>query len=171
MSITVRGEDAICLLDILSEHTTICIEGHTCSGKTKAGKKIAETFGAKFFDTDDYIIKAPNPTVEEYEGMIDINKLSKELHEEKGKKVIVGICLRNILRLAEPAEDSIFVYIKCISRTSFQWIEENILDDLREGNIDITKIPEPHASDYRYILERSPQNEADIIFERLEENI
>ena len=47
----------------------------------------------------------------------------------------------------------------------------NTLDDLREGNIDIDNIPEPHASDYRYILEKSPQNKADIIFERLEENI
>lgn len=171
MSITVRGEDATCLLDILSEHTTICIEGHTCSGKTAAGKKIAETFGAKFFDTDDYIIKVQNPTIEEYEGLININKLSKELNEEKGKKVIVGICLRNILRLAGLDEESIFIYIKCISRTTFQWIEKNTLDDLREGNIDINSIPEPHASDYRYILERSPQNKANIIFERLEENI
>ncbi|WOR23496.1 hypothetical protein R2X23_14830 [Citrobacter braakii] len=103
--------------------------------------------------------------------MIDINKPSKELNEEEGKKVIVGICLRNILRLAESDEKSIFVYIKCILITSFQWIEKNTLDDLREGNIDIDRIPEPHASDYRYILERSPQNKADIIFERLEENI
>ena len=43
--------------------------------------------------------------------MIDINKPSKELNEEEGKKVIVGICLRNILRLAEPDEKSIFIYI------------------------------------------------------------
>ncbi|ELT9857250.1 hypothetical protein QNZ10_004696, partial [Escherichia coli] len=106
-----------------------------------------------------------------YEDLIDINKLSKEINEEEGKKVIVGICLRNILRLDELDEESIFIYIKCISRTTFQWIEENTLDDLREGNIDIDNIPEPHASDYRYILEKSPQNKADIIFERLEENI
>ncbi|EPX1305531.1 shikimate kinase [Escherichia coli] len=171
MSVTIRDEDAACLLDILSEHATICIEGHTCSGKTTAGKKIAETFGAKFFDTDDYIIKNQNPTIERYEDLIDINKLSKEINEEEGKKVIVGICLRNILRLDELDEESIFIYIKCISRTTFQWIEENTLDDLREGNIDIDNIPEPHASDYRYILEKSPQNKADIIFERWEENI
>ena len=171
MSVTIRDEDAACLLDILSEHATICIEGHTCSGKKTAGKKIAETFGAKFFDIDDYIIKNQNPTIERYEDLIDINKLSKEINEEEGKKVIVGICLRNILRLDELDEESIFIYIKCISRTTFQWIEENTLDDLREGNIDIDNIPEPHASDYRYILEKSPQNKADIIFERLEENI
>ncbi|HBA7777029.1 TPA: hypothetical protein J1Z49_004183, partial [Escherichia coli] len=87
MSVTIRDEDAACLLDILSEHATICIEGHTCSGKTTAGKKIAETFGAKFFDTDDYIIKNQNPTIERYEDLIDINKLSKEINEEEGKKV------------------------------------------------------------------------------------
>lgn len=39
MSVTIRTEDATCLLDILSEQTTICIEGHTLSGKTTAGKK------------------------------------------------------------------------------------------------------------------------------------
>ena len=44
MSVTIRDEDAACLLDILSEHATICIEGHTCSGKTNSRlKKIAET--------------------------------------------------------------------------------------------------------------------------------
>ena len=171
MSITIRGEDATCLFGMLSNPKAICIEGHTGSGKTTAGKKIAEKFGAKFFDTDSYIIKDPaSDVIKPYEDMVDIAKLSKELNEEKGKKIIAGICLRKILRLAKPSEQPIFIYIKCISRTSSQWIEENILEDLREGVIDIDNIPEPHASDYRYILEMNPQHNADIVFERLEEN-
>ncbi|MTD06150.1 hypothetical protein GKN89_05295 [Serratia sp. YC16] len=172
MSITIRGEDATCLFEILSEPKTICIEGHTGSGKTTAGKKIAEKFGAKFFDTDSYIIKDPtSDVINTYEDMLDIAKLSKELIEEKGKKIIAGICLRKILTLAKISEESIFIYIKYVSRTSYQWIEENTLEDLKERVIDIDNIPEPHASDYRYILEMSPQHNADIVFERLEENI
>jgi len=36
---------------------------------------------------------------------------------------------------------------------------------------DISTIKEPHASDYRYMMEMKPQDNADIIFERFEENI
>ncbi|ELY1863853.1 shikimate kinase [Serratia nevei] len=172
MSTTIRGEDATCLFEILSNDAMICIEGHTGSGKTTAGKKIAEKFGAKFFDTDSYIIKDPaSDIIKPYEDMVDITKLSKELNDEKGKKIIAGICLRKILRLAKISEESIFIYIKHVSRTSYQWIEENTLEELRAGVIHIDDIHEPHASDYRYILEMSPQNNADIVFERLEENI
>ncbi|EML4853926.1 (d)CMP kinase [Morganella morganii subsp. morganii] len=172
MSITIRGEDATCLFEILSDPKTIFIEGHTGAGKTTVGKKIAEKLGAKFFDTDSYVVKgSASDVIKQYENMVDIEKLSKELMEEKGKKVIVGICLRKILKLPKILEGAIFIYIKCVSRTLDQWIEESILEDLREGIEDINYIPEPHASDYRYILEFNPQYNADIVFERLEENI
>lgn len=145
MSITIRGEDATCLFEMLSDHKTICIEGHTGSGKTTAGKKIAEKFGAKFFDTDSYIIKdLSSEVIKPYEEMVDIAKLSKEVNEEKGKKIIAGICLRKILRLAKISEEPIFIYIKCVSRTSYQWIEETILEDLRERANCIDNMTCPH---------------------------
>jgi len=106
---------------MLSNPKAICIEGHTGSGKITVGKKIAEKFGAKFFDTDSYIIKVPaSDVIKPYEDMVDTAKLSKELNEEKGKKIIAGICLRKILRLAKTSEQPIFIHIKCISRTSSQ---------------------------------------------------
>lgn len=169
MSVAIRGEDATCLLEMLPEHATICIEGHTASGKTTAGKKIADTLGAKFFDTDNYIIKdSASNAIKPYEDMIDIQKLSIDLYEDKGKKILCGICLRKILNMIKPTEDLFFIYIKRISRSSLKWVEEDVIDDIKNGILDISKIPEPHASDYRYILEEHPQNSASIVFERLE---
>ncbi|EHN8924484.1 hypothetical protein F6U03_004306 [Enterobacter asburiae] len=168
----VQGERITCLLDGLSNQRIICIEGHTGSGKTTAGKEVANLFNAKFFDTDDYVIKdEKSNNIKPYNEMVDTQKLSHDLQNEKGRMVIAGICLRNTLKAFSLPEKPFFVYIKKISRISGLWLEEATLEELIEKKLDISTIKEPHASDYRYIIEMKPQDNADIIFERFEESI
>lgn len=169
---TFQGESITCLLNELSNQRIICIEGHTGSGKTTAGKEVATLLNAKFFDTDDYVIKdEESNNIKIYNEMVDTQKLSQDLQNEKGRIVIVGICLRNTLQAFTLPEKPLFIYIKKISRSSGLWLEEATLEDLIEKKCDISTIKEPHASDYRYMMEMKPQDNADIIFERFEENI
>lgn len=166
MTYVLRGKDTTSLCTISPTEDIICIEGHTASGKTTAGNILARHLDAHFIDTDNFIDKATNEN-KSYVERLNLDALLTEIKGYTGKKVIVGICLRETLELLSINNRIFYIYIKVISEAYNDWIEKCNLEDIENGTMNIEDIPRAHLDSYQYTLKYKPQELADVVFERL----
>ncbi|MFV8849674.1 shikimate kinase [Serratia fonticola] len=166
MTHIITSEEATSLYSISPSCNLICIEGHTASGKTNAGNLLAQHLNAHFIDTDSFIDDTKDKDLN-YVDQLKLEELLTEIRNNTGKKIIVGICLRDTLSRLKLNECLFFIYIKVISKTSGVWMEEYNLVDFKEGSMDTSNTPKAHLDSYEYTLKYEPQNKADVIFERL----
>lgn len=166
MSYVLSGEDSTSLYTIPLPGNFICIEGHTASGKTTAGNLLAQHLNAHFIDTDNFIGKTTNEN-KSYVERLDLDALLTEIKGHTGKKVMVGICLRETLERLDINDEIFYIYIKVISEISNTWIEKYNLEDFENGKMETEKVPIAHLDSYKYTLKYKPQELADVVFKRL----
>lgn len=98
------------------------IEGHSTSGKSTLGKKLALLSGESLFSTDEYARQRKKNDA--YPDLVDVERLKRDVKAVSGRSLsfIEGICLRDVLESAGLKPD-VFVYIKRITQAGL-WADD-----------------------------------------------
>jgi hypothetical protein len=165
-----RTDDYRALYDrlrLLRRPAFIGVEGFTGSGKSKLSNDLGRDLEAAVIHTDEYVLAGdeslPYPDRIDYGRITTAITLARSTHS---LSIVEGICLREIFyRLSLSAD--LFVYIKRVASNGL-WHDGFHLEDFEAGNGLEEDCEEPHRSDFAYHVAARPDEQADLLFERIE---
>lgn len=145
------------------------------TGKSPLAQCLAADLGCGLIETDNFSIKLLHPErlAEDmkdrpYVNCLDLEAIADRFAAELDNHpllVIEGICLRDTLAKIGQAAD-LFVYVKCVSRSSRLWHDGFHLEDYEA---DPTLVRGLHRDELEYHGRTRPHDCADLVLVRFEE--
>lgn len=163
MSTTVTIEDLCTRLRSLSPAAIAGLEGFSGSGKTHLADRLGALVPVAVCHVDSFAKKFDQPPT--YIECLDIAGLRRALEQREQSRptVVEGICLRDVLAHVGQSP-AILIYLRRIGRNGL-WHDGLHLEGFEAGQGDTR---EPHRSDLEYHVRVRPHEQADLVYERVE---
>jgi len=161
-------EDLSARLGSLPPGAIAGLEGFCGSGKTKLADQLGAQVPMYVCHVDSFAKKFDQPPP--YTECLDLTALRRALEqrEESRPTFVEGICLRDVLALVD-LSPAIFVYLKRIGQNGL-WYDGLRLEDFEAGQPIPGDMDEPHRSDLEHHARVRPHVQAELIYERVEDD-
>lgn len=151
----------------LNRPVVVGIEGFSGSGKSSLADALAKKLNALLINTDKYVSGKDESL--SYQNRLNYNLIKSTITNvivEPSIVIFEGICLRETLRRLGTTAN-FMVYVKHVAENGL-WHDGFHLEDYQTDVKIFENCKEPNRSDFIYHLKEHPQEQANIVFHRVD---